>query len=159
LFHPRLQQLDRFGDPLRSYVGAAFGGIDPAQIGPLVELGERVEERARRRARLQRRGYILGEVRPLRALRRQHHGDVRARLQTAPQPGGAEQKAALTSVFGDHRADTHPTDRARHMVHRLGRPYDVRVERHRDEHPSSPARPALNGVALLLHTPILPRRR
>jgi hypothetical protein len=68
--------LTHLGDPGGADVRAALGPVDPAQMRPPVELRQRIEERARGRAGRERRGDVVGEIIPQRALRRQLDGHV-----------------------------------------------------------------------------------
>jgi alpha-1,2-mannosyltransferase len=70
LLNPGREQVHDLGDADRALVGTPFGRLDPAQVGPAVELRERVPERGRGRIRRKRGGDVVGEIAALRAFRR-----------------------------------------------------------------------------------------
>jgi len=63
------EQADDLSDARRAQVGAPFGRVDPAEVGPAVELGQRVEERRGGRIGLDRRRDVVGKIAALRPFR------------------------------------------------------------------------------------------
>jgi hypothetical protein len=120
--------------PATTDIRPAARRIDPAEIGPAVELREGIEECARRRAGRERRGDIVGEITALRAFRGQFNGhlvaDRDAHAQQALRRQGQNPSAA-----GRHEpcADPPAIDRAADGMVGLGAPRLIRVERHRDD--------------------------
>jgi hypothetical protein len=70
LLHPGREQVHDLGDADGALAGTPLGGLDPAQVGPAVELRERVPERGRGRIGRKRGGDVVGEIAALRAFRR-----------------------------------------------------------------------------------------
>jgi hypothetical protein len=66
---PGGEEAGDLGDAGGAEVGPAGGGVDPAEVGLAVELGEGVEERARGGVGGQGGGDVVGEVAALRAFR------------------------------------------------------------------------------------------
>jgi hypothetical protein len=64
-----VEEADDLGDALGPDVGAALGGVDPAEVGPPVELGDRVPEGGGLGVGLERRGDVGRQVVALRTLR------------------------------------------------------------------------------------------
>ena len=69
LLDPGREQVNDLGDADRAQVGAALGRVDPAQVGPAVELGERVPERGGALIGLKRGRDVPGEIAALRTFR------------------------------------------------------------------------------------------
>jgi hypothetical protein len=88
------QEADHFGDALGALLWSAFGGVDPAQVGASVELGEGVEERGGLRVGVECGGDVVGQVAALGSLGLDVDGDgVAGGETTAAEPGGAEREA------------------------------------------------------------------
>jgi len=54
------EQVHDLGDARRAHVRPSFGRVDPAEVGPAVELGQRVPERGGPRIGLERGGDVVG---------------------------------------------------------------------------------------------------
>jgi alpha-1,2-mannosyltransferase len=66
---PGGEQVHDLGDASRAQVGAAFGRLDPAEVGLAVELRQRVPERGGGRIGFKRGRDVLGEIPALRTFR------------------------------------------------------------------------------------------
>jgi hypothetical protein len=71
-------EADHLGDPCRALFGPAPGGVDPAQVGGAVGLGQVVDERGRLRGRVQCRVDVGREVAALGAFGFEDHVHRRA---------------------------------------------------------------------------------
>src|SRR5215510_5156423 len=91
----RFEQLDHLGDALGPHLGPPFGPIDPAQVRLPVELGQRVEERARPGRGLQGRRDVGGQVIPLGPLGGEQDLDLIARTDPAAAPPRRSEEDAM----------------------------------------------------------------
>src|SRR5580700_526874 len=133
LLDPGREQVYDLNDARRAQLWPPGGGVDPAKVGPAVELGQRVEERRGVGVGLQGRGDVVRQIAALRAFR----GQLEDHVVT-----GCDARIA----HPHRRQDEHPSATARHdpaadppAVHRpghgmlgFGTPRLVRVKRHRD---------------------------
>jgi hypothetical protein len=111
----------------------AFGGVDPAQVGASVELGEGVEERAGPGVGVECRGDVVGEVGALGTFGFDVDVNGVADGEAAvAEPGGAEVGPVPFGGGFDGAAYPYAVDCAANAVAGLGAPNLVGVERYRD---------------------------
>src|SRR6185369_1061944 len=79
-------QFDKLGDALRAHLGAAPGGVDPAEVLLAIEGGQSIEEPCGLRIGFERRYDVRSESFALRALGHEHHADRIPRVQTSVAP-------------------------------------------------------------------------
>ena len=134
LFDPCRKQVHDLSNAGRTQIRPASGRIYPAEVGLAVELRERVEECARRRASLERCGDVVGKIAALRTFRGQLNDHVIAyRHAQAAQAVRSEGQHPSTAGQHEPGADPAALDCAADGMVGLGTPRLIRVERHRDD--------------------------
>jgi MerR family transcriptional regulator, copper efflux regulator len=128
LFDPRREQVDDLRDAGRAHVRPAFGRIDPAKVGPAVELRQRVEERPGGRVGRERRGDVVSEIAALGTFRCQLNCHLSAGL-----PPGTQGQHPSGAARLKPSADPPAVDGAGDGMLGLGAPCLIRVKRHGDD--------------------------
>jgi hypothetical protein len=104
LLLPGFEEADHVCDAEWALVGLAFGGVDPAEVGVAVELGEGVEEQRRSGVGAEGGGDVVGEVAALGSFGFDVDGDgVTDREAAVALPGGADSEPVAVAGWFDRR--------------------------------------------------------